>query len=119
MQFAFIEYGPIHRILIVAVIAVATNDLKKSRQISSLKRSVDLRGQVLLSMQQKLDNLYEQVSTMKERPENAEKYSFVKSDKFEISNDMQSKGRKLSSCGCCFCKEHQFLPNALKDSFDK
>ncbi|KAF5179731.1 hypothetical protein FRX31_030682 [Thalictrum thalictroides] len=56
---------------------------------------------------------------MKERPENADVYSFVKSDEFEFSNDMQSKGRKLSSCGCCFCEEHQFLPNAMKDSFDK
>ncbi|KAF5198783.1 inactive rhomboid protein [Thalictrum thalictroides] len=36
-------FSPIHRVLIVAIIAVATNDLKKSRQISSLKRSVDLR----------------------------------------------------------------------------
>ncbi|PIA39500.1 hypothetical protein AQUCO_02600152v1 [Aquilegia coerulea] len=111
-------FTPIHRVLIVAIIAVATNDLKKSRQISSLKRSVDLRDQVLSSMQQKLDSLCDQVNTMKERPENGEEFLFVKSDEFEFSNDIQSKGRKLSSCGCCFCEAHQFLPNAM-GSFEK
>lgn len=36
-------FSPIHRILIVAVVAVATNESKKSRIISSLRRSVELR----------------------------------------------------------------------------
>lgn len=62
-------FSPIHRILIVAVVAAANS--KKNRQICRLKRSVELRDQVLLGMQQKLDTLCEQGNYFKDQPENA------------------------------------------------
>ncbi|MCD7470072.1 hypothetical protein HAX54_009640, partial [Datura stramonium] len=64
-------FSPIHRILIVAVVAVAAANSKKNRQICRLKRSVELRDQVLLGMQQKLDTLCEQGNYFKDQPENA------------------------------------------------
>lgn len=62
-------FSPIHRILIVAVVAVAAAN-SKNRQICRLKKSVELRDQVLLGMQQKLGMLCEQVY-FKDQPETA------------------------------------------------
>ncbi|XP_060216294.1 uncharacterized protein LOC132643777 [Lycium barbarum] len=64
-------FSPIHRILIVAVVAVAAAESKKNKQIWRLKKSVKLRDQVLLGMQQKLDTLCEQVNYFKDQPETA------------------------------------------------
>ncbi|KAK4375029.1 hypothetical protein RND71_005706 [Anisodus tanguticus] len=64
-------FSPIHRILIVAVVAVAAANSKKNKQICRLKKSVELRDQVLLGMQQKLDTLCEQVNYFKDQPETA------------------------------------------------
>ncbi|OVA04808.1 hypothetical protein BVC80_8655g5 [Macleaya cordata] len=113
-------FSPIHRILIVAVVAVATADLKKSRQILKLKRSVDLRDQVLLSMQQKLDDLCEQVNTMKDRPETGEEVLFTKNEEFPFNKNTRWDESKFSSCGCCPCDHHRVLSNGLmKDSVEK
>ncbi|KAL6516512.1 hypothetical protein OROGR_019817 [Orobanche gracilis] len=48
--------------------AVAADNSKKIKQISRLQNSVELRDQVLLGMQQKLDNLHEQVNYFKDQP---------------------------------------------------
>ncbi|KAK1282439.1 hypothetical protein QJS10_CPB22g01428 [Acorus calamus] len=64
--------SPLHRVLIVAVVAVAAN---RSRQVSQLRRSVNLRDQILQNMQQKLDELCEQLSSMKVQSA-AESYGF-------------------------------------------
>ncbi|KZV56449.1 hypothetical protein F511_08347 [Dorcoceras hygrometricum] len=57
------------RVLIVAVVAVAAMHSKKNRQIFELRRSVELRDQVLLSMQQKLDFLCKEIDCFKDQPE--------------------------------------------------
>ncbi|KAL6529671.1 hypothetical protein OROGR_015294 [Orobanche gracilis] len=63
-------FTPIQRVLTVAVVAAAAADnSKKIKQISRLQNSVELRDQVLLGMQQKLDNLHEQVNYFKDQPE--------------------------------------------------
>ncbi|KAK9273742.1 hypothetical protein L1049_018552 [Liquidambar formosana] len=93
-------FSPIHRILIVAVIAVAVAESKKNRQIRQLKKSVELRDQVLSSMQQKLDNLCEQVNNIKDQPETGANMSFMKNMEF-------------GSCGCWLCDHHRGLPNGL------
>ncbi|KAF7810351.1 inactive rhomboid protein [Senna tora] len=50
-------FTPIQRFLIVAVIGVAVVESRKNYQICQLKKSVQLKDEVLSSMQQKLDNL--------------------------------------------------------------
>ncbi|KAJ4848192.1 hypothetical protein Tsubulata_031880, partial [Turnera subulata] len=47
--------------LVVAVIGVAVAESKKNRLVLQLKKSVELRDQMLLGMQKKLDNLCEQL----------------------------------------------------------
>ncbi|XP_068641970.1 uncharacterized protein [Aristolochia californica] len=62
-------FTPMQRVLIVAVVAVAVADLKKSRQVAKLQRSVEIRDEILANMQQKLDDLCEQINMMKDRTE--------------------------------------------------
>ncbi|CAL9043034.1 uncharacterized protein LOC103999225 isoform X2 [Musa acuminata AAA Group] len=61
-------FSPLHRVLVVAVVAAAAYNSKRARQIEQFQRSVELRDQVLLSMQQKLDNLCEQMNSLQDQP---------------------------------------------------
>ncbi|XP_031285135.1 uncharacterized protein LOC116143816 [Pistacia vera] len=106
-------FTPIHRFLIVAVIGVAVAESKKNRVISQLKKSVELRDQVLLSMQQKLDSLCERL--------------YYAQDQKEIEANMSLKGKEESAfgetfgddkinfveCGCWLCDQHHHLFNGL------
>lgn len=62
-------FTPIQRVLIVANVAAAATNSKKSRKIFELRRSVELGDQVLLSMQQKLDCLCKEIDYFKDQPE--------------------------------------------------
>ncbi|XP_021718894.1 uncharacterized protein LOC110686600 [Chenopodium quinoa] len=62
-------FSPIHRVLIVAVVAVAAAKCEKNRQIFQLRKCVQLRDDILMSMQQKLDDLCEQMNSMKDQPQ--------------------------------------------------
>ncbi|XP_058071444.1 uncharacterized protein LOC131220682 [Magnolia sinica] len=87
-------FSPMHRVLIVAVVAVATADLKKTRQIFQLRRSVELRDQVLSTMQQKLDDLCEQMNSMKDQADTG-------TDRLLLKNNGNDCGAtELCSCGC-------------------
>ncbi|KAK1429099.1 hypothetical protein QVD17_11301 [Tagetes erecta] len=89
-------FNPMHRILIVAVIAVAAANSKKNKLIVRLTKSVQIRDQVLLGMQEKLDNLCEQVNYFKDKP------------------DISSYNFECSGCGCHHCNHHQ-LPSECKE----
>ncbi|XP_024984200.1 uncharacterized protein LOC112520131 [Cynara cardunculus var. scolymus] len=88
-------FSPIHRVLIVAVIAVAAANSKKNKQIIQLKKSVEIRDQVLLGMQQKLESICKQVDCFKDQP------------------DIPSYNFMISGCGCRLCGNHQ-LPSVPK-----
>ncbi|KAI3449925.1 hypothetical protein Pfo_006590 [Paulownia fortunei] len=90
-------FTPIQRVLTVAVVAAAAANSKKNKQISKLQISVELRDQVLLSMQQKLDNLCEQVNYFKDQPE-----AVTQSDVFVT---------KRVECDCKLCQHHNLPPN--------
>ncbi|XP_044506080.1 uncharacterized protein LOC123225844 [Mangifera indica] len=106
-------FTPIQRFLIVAVIGVATAESKKNRVISQLKKSVELGDQVLLSMQQKLDSLCEELYCAK--------------DLKEMKANMPSQGKEESApgetfgddkinfveCGCWLCDQHHHLFDGL------
>lgn len=62
-------FTPVQRVLTVAVVGAAAANSKKNEQISKLQKSVELRDQVLFSMQKKLDNLCEQLNYVKDQPE--------------------------------------------------
>ncbi|KAL0389365.1 UNVERIFIED_CONTAM: hypothetical protein Scaly_0293600 [Sesamum calycinum] len=83
-------FTPIQRVLIVAVVAAAAVHSEKNKQIFKLQKSVELRDQVLLSMQQKLDGLCEQVNYFKDQPEVV---------------------TQIAECGCKLCQHHNLSPN--------
>ncbi|XP_010257369.1 PREDICTED: uncharacterized protein LOC104597490 [Nelumbo nucifera] len=105
-------FSPIHRILIVAVVAVATADMKKFRQIWKLKRSVDLRDQILSSMQQKLDDLCELLNAIKERPEIGSDMLFTNSKDFPFGEDDKLGEAVCSTCGCKACNQRNSIDKA-------
>ncbi|XP_021727440.1 uncharacterized protein LOC110694580 [Chenopodium quinoa] len=59
-------FSRIHRVLIVAVAAAKC---EKNRQIFQLRKCVQLRDDILMRMQQKLDELCDQMNTMKDQPQ--------------------------------------------------
>ncbi|KAL1539608.1 hypothetical protein AAHA92_24068 [Salvia divinorum] len=85
-------FTPAQRVLTVAVVGAAASDSKKNEQISKLKKSVQLRDQVLSSMQKKLDNLCEQLSYCKDQPEVVE-------------------AKTTTECGCKLKHDHSLTPN--------
>ncbi|KAG5250038.1 inactive rhomboid protein [Salix suchowensis] len=76
-------FTPAQRFLIVAVIGVAVSESKKNRIINQLKKSVELRDQVLSSMQQKLDDLCDQLSSIKNQAGTKANASFNNSKNIE------------------------------------
>ncbi|EYU18021.1 hypothetical protein ABFS82_14G214700 [Erythranthe guttata] len=86
-------FTPIQRVLLVAVVAAAAANSEKNRRILKLQKSVQLRDQVLLSMQQKLDNLCQQVDYFKDQTE------FVSAD------DDVTVAQRMN-CSCKPCQHH-------------
>ncbi|KAK3022606.1 hypothetical protein RJ639_045757 [Escallonia herrerae] len=92
-------FSPVHRVLIVAVIAVAAANSNKNKQIYRLTKSVEYRDQALSSMQEKLENLCEQVNYFRDQSETVIGMSFTKNDDI--------------GCGCRLCCHHQPASNSL------
>ncbi|KAF7824097.1 inactive rhomboid protein [Senna tora] len=110
-------FDPIHRFLIVAVIAVSVAQSEKNRQIWSLKKSVELRDQVLSNMQQKLDNLCEQLNNTKEHSTASISKSFTKNEESPLNDTFGSENFKFVDCGCWICDQHcDFFHGLMQNS---
>ncbi|KAE8720262.1 hypothetical protein F3Y22_tig00021057pilonHSYRG00007 [Hibiscus syriacus] len=109
--FAWELFSPIERFLIVAVIGAASAESKKNRLICQLKKWVELRDEVLSSMQQKVDNLCEQLNNTKEKPGTWAKTDFESSS----SETFGSGSVQVDDCGCWICYHHrdQFKGNYI------
>ncbi|KAK7402218.1 hypothetical protein VNO78_14304 [Psophocarpus tetragonolobus] len=93
-------FPPIYRFLVVAVIGASVARARKDLQLFHLMKSVELRDQVLLSMQQKLDSLCELVSS------NSKEHS-INNKSREKDGELQLNERiKFVECGCWHCEEH-------------
>ncbi|KAL5567186.1 hypothetical protein UlMin_030350 [Ulmus minor] len=99
-------FSPFLRFLVVAVIGVAVAESKKNRQICKLKKSVQLRDEVLSSMQKKLDTLCEQLNNVKD-------YSANKSVNLPVHEVFGSDKPKFVDCGCWLCDQHHELFHKL------
>ncbi|KAL2332191.1 hypothetical protein Fmac_019772 [Flemingia macrophylla] len=97
--FAWNLFPPVHRFLIVAVIGAAVARSRKDLTISQLKKSVELRDQVLSSMQRKLDSLCEMVNNSNEQLTN-------KDEKLQLRESLGTEKIKLIDCGCWHCEQH-------------
>ncbi|XP_030443738.2 uncharacterized protein LOC115666089 [Syzygium oleosum] len=99
-------FSPVQRVLLVAVIGVAVAESRKNRLISQLRSSVELRDQILSSMQQKLDNLCQQVHNVKDREGNGAEASVAKNFGFPFDATFESNGIEFVDCGCWLCDQH-------------
>ncbi|KAL3752104.1 hypothetical protein ACJRO7_012859 [Eucalyptus globulus] len=99
-------FGPVQRVLLVAVIGAAVAESRKNWMISQLRNSVELRDQILSSMQQKLDKLCQQVHNVKDREGNGMEASDVKNLGFPFDAAFESNGIEFVDCGCWLCDQH-------------
>ncbi|KAL0370384.1 UNVERIFIED_CONTAM: hypothetical protein Sangu_0356500 [Sesamum angustifolium] len=95
-------FTPIQRVLVVAIVAAAAINSRKNKQIFKLRKSVELRDQVLLSMQQKLDNLCQQMNYFKDQP--------------DIVTAVDFSATKWNDCGCKPCQHHKLPPNHASEN---
>ncbi|KAL0843012.1 hypothetical protein Bca101_016257 [Brassica carinata] len=109
-------FTPYQRLLIVAVIGVAAAESKKNGVIRKIQRSVDLRDQVLSSMQQKLDDLCQQLSLVKDQSGNGSKVVDHDGDLGSaIKEKFGSENVKFVECGCWLCDQHHHSSPAIQD----
>ncbi|KAJ6799961.1 uncharacterized protein M6B38_204440 [Iris pallida] len=66
-------FSPAERVLLVAIVAAAAKESRREETIARLQRSVDIRDEVLLNMQKKLEDLCEQMSS-KEEPKKEDEF---------------------------------------------
>ncbi|XP_010527661.1 PREDICTED: uncharacterized protein LOC104804971 isoform X2 [Tarenaya hassleriana] len=109
-------FTPIQRFLIVAVVGVAVAESKKNRAIRKLQKSVDLRDQLLSDMQQKLDDLCEQLNLIKHHSGTGPKASDDDNLQRTLKETFGSQNIKFIDCGCWLCDQHHHL---LPSSWDK
>ncbi|KAH0457548.1 hypothetical protein IEQ34_012863 [Dendrobium chrysotoxum] len=60
-------FTPLHRALLVAIIAIASAETRRSQRISQLQRTVEIRDEALKNIQAKLDDLCEQMRFIKDQ----------------------------------------------------
>ncbi|KAJ7947525.1 Inactive rhomboid protein [Quillaja saponaria] len=104
-------FSPIQRFLILAVIGVSVADSKKNRQIWNLKKSVELRDQVLSTMQEKLDNLCQQVNNIKDHSSAEVSMPCTNNVEIPTNETFGSDKIKFVDCGCWLCDEHSSMFN--------
>ncbi|KAJ6428052.1 hypothetical protein OIU84_023466 [Salix udensis] len=110
-------FSPAQRFLIVAVIGVAVSESKKNGIIIQLKESVELRDQVLSSMQQKLDSLCDQLSNINNQAGTKANAS-LNSKTVEPPDAFGCDKIKFVGCGCWHCDQHQdLLAGLMENSF--
>ncbi|CAN7037667.1 hypothetical protein BRARA_B00463 [Brassica rapa] len=96
------------RVMLVAVIGAAAAESKKNGVIRQLRKSIDLKDQVLTGMQQKLDDLCQQLSLVKVSGDGDDLESKFK-EKFGSENV------KFVECGCLLCDQHHHSSPAVQD----
>ncbi|CAK8536026.1 unnamed protein product [Lathyrus sativus] len=111
-------FSPIHRVLIVAVIGAASSvdRAQKNQEILKLKKSIELRDQVLSSMQQKLDDLCEQLNSSEVNRVVAINKLSNKDGELQLEETFGSERIKFVDCGCWHCEEHSSFYNELMDA---
>ncbi|CAN7005426.1 unnamed protein product [Brassica rapa subsp. trilocularis] len=109
-------FTPYQRFLIVAVIGVAAAESKKNDVIAQLQNSVDLRDQLLSCMQQKLDNLCQQLSLTKDQSGDGSKVVDLDGDLQQTFKEkFGSEKVKFVECGCWLCDQHHHSSPAIQD----
>ncbi|CAA7039874.1 unnamed protein product [Microthlaspi erraticum] len=108
-------FTPYQRFLIVAVIGAAAAESKKNGVIRQLQKSVDLRDQLLSSMQQKLDGLCQELNLAKDQSGNGAKVLDHGDVQSAFKGNFGSEKVKFVDCGCWLCDQHHHSPPAIQE----
>ncbi|CAA6672324.1 unnamed protein product [Spirodela intermedia] len=90
-------FSPLQRVMVVAIVAAASADAKKSRHISQLQKSVDIRDMVLTTMQQKLDDLCDQMDCLNDRARDCGGKLFATYDEYSEDERLEAEGGKVAA----------------------
>ncbi|KAF0928039.1 hypothetical protein E2562_037370 [Oryza meyeriana var. granulata] len=109
-------FNPLHRVLLVATVAAASSRSHAARRIEQLQRSIHIRDEVLQIMQQKLDDLFDEMNSLQQQ--------YVKCNAFISSEHEKSEfvgSKKLGDedgVRCCVCArpENCATPHKTKDN---
>ncbi|CAF2135827.1 unnamed protein product [Brassica napus] len=101
-------FTPHQRVMIVAVIGAAAAESKKNGVIRQLRKSIDLKDQVLTGMQQKLDDLCQQLSLVKVSGHDDDLES-------KFREKFGSENVKFVECGCLLCDQHHHSSSGIQD----
>jgi hypothetical protein len=99
----------------VAVIGVAAAQSKKNGVIRQLQKSVDLRDQLLSSMQQKLDDLCHELNLAKDQSGAVSKVSDHDYPQSALKEKFGSERINFVDCGCWLCDQHHHSSPAVQD----
>lgn len=92
----------------MAVIGAAAAESKKNGVIRQLRKSIDLKDQVLTGMQQKLDDLCQQLSLVKVSGHDDDLES-------KFREKFGSENVKFVECGCLLCDQHHHSSSGIQD----
>ncbi|KAL6656247.1 hypothetical protein ACP70R_007073 [Stipagrostis hirtigluma subsp. patula] len=108
-------FSPLHRVLLVATVAAASSRTHAARRIEQLQRSIHLRDEVLQSMQQKLDDLFDEMNSLQQQYIKCDSYISTQGEK-NVLVDSKKVGDEVGSKCCVYVRpEPAVTPQKAKD----
>ncbi|XP_062194362.1 uncharacterized protein LOC133897590 [Phragmites australis] len=91
-------FSPLHRVLLVATVAAASSRSNAARRIEQLQRSIHLRDEVLQSMQQKLDDLFDEMNSLQQQYVKCDSYISTERERNEVAGSKKIGDEEGSRC---------------------
>ncbi|KAL6844739.1 hypothetical protein ACP4OV_025398 [Aristida adscensionis] len=108
-------FSPLHRVLLVATVAAASSRSHAARRIEQLQRSIHLRDEVLQGMQQKLDDLLDEMNSLQQQYIKCDSYISTQREE-NVSIDIKKLGdEEESKCHACARPEAAVTAQKAKD----
>ncbi|GJN33614.1 hypothetical protein PR202_gb22234 [Eleusine coracana subsp. coracana] len=111
-------FSPIHRVLLVATVAAASSRSHAARRIEQLQRSIHLRDEVLQSMQQKLDDLFDEMNSLQQQYVKCDSYISTHKENIVSVDSMKLGEKEGSKCCVCVRPDPAATPQKAKDPYE-
>ncbi|TVU10001.1 hypothetical protein EJB05_43504, partial [Eragrostis curvula] len=110
-------FSPIHRVLLVATVAAASSRSHAARRIEQLQRSIHLRDEVLQSMQQKLDDLFDEMNSLQQQYVKCDSYISTQEEKIVLVDGKKRGEKEEFECCACVKLDPTVTPQKAKDLY--
>uniref|UniRef100_A0A0E0M2S3 Uncharacterized protein n=1 Tax=Oryza punctata TaxID=4537 RepID=A0A0E0M2S3_ORYPU len=108
-------FSPIHRVLLVATVAAASSRSHEARRIEQLQRSIHIRDEVLQSMQQKLDDLFDEMNSLQQQYVKCNTFISSEQENSELVGSKKVGDDDGARCRACAKAEIAAIPHKTKD----